>query len=149
MSDKENKELSKIISINKDACEFYNSAQQQAKSHEAKVIFKNLENLHSGVIVNLQTLARAQGADAEAEETFAGQVRQFWGNLMSKVSNDVDETLVSQLEEAEDRCLNSIKDIMDDSDISASTKAALSSEYQTLRKSHDYMKSLKEQIKAA
>ncbi len=149
MYKKENKELSKLININQDACEFYGSAQKKAKDPQLKMTFGNLENLHKGVIISLQNQVRNNGDKAKADETFTGQAQQLWGELMAKISNDVDESLVTHLEEAEDRCLHSMEDALESDDISPSTKTVLRKELNTLQKSHDYMKALKETLKAA
>ena len=149
MSNQENSELGKLININEDACEFYESAQEKVEDPQLKATFGNLENLHKGVIHNLQNRVRANGGDPDAQETLAGQVQQFWGELMAKISNDVDETFVTYLEEAEDRCLHSIQDAIKSDEISVATKSALQSEASALRKSHDYMKALKDTMKAA
>ena len=109
MTSQENKEIAKLININEDAAEFYESAQEQAKSADIKSTFANLETLHKSVIISLQNIVRMNGGKPEAEETFVGQAQQFWGELMASISNDVDETLVTHLEEAEDRCLHSIQ----------------------------------------
>lgn len=145
----ENQELHKLVSINKDACEFYDSAAEEAESPEIKQTFRKLEDLHQGVITNLVGQIRANGGKPDVDETFAGKTSQFWGELMAKVSNDVDETLVKHLEEAEDRCLHSMQDAMKDEDIRPETKATLQKELQTLQKTHDYMKALKDAMKAA
>ena len=149
MSKQENKELCKIININEDACEFYESAQEKVENPQLKTTLSNLENLHKDVIVNLQNHVRANGGNPDADETLAGQTRQFWGELMAKISNDVDETLVKHLEEAEDRCLHSIQEAVESDDMSISTKSILRNEMSALQKSHDYMKALKESMKAA
>ncbi len=149
IQEKENEELCKLININEDACEFYESAQEQAENPQIKTVFGNLENLHKNVIISLQQKVRSNGGDPEADETFAGKTAQFFGKIAAKISNDVDETLVKHLEEAEDRCLHSIQDAMKSSDVTPSTRALLQDEYASLRKSHDYMKSLKDQMKAA
>lgn len=144
-----NTELQTLANINKDACEFYNEAQEKAENPQLKMTFRNLESLHKGVVVNLQEHIRANGGKPETSETIVGEAREFWGKLMSTISNDVDETLVKHLEEAEDRCLHKIQDIMKDDGIPTATKEILRSEYQALQKSHDYMKSLKNCMKAA
>lgn len=149
MSGNENKELCKLININEDACDFYGSAQEKAENPRLKETLGNLKTLHKGVIINLQNYVRANGGDPEASETLAGQTQKLWGELMAKISNDVDETLVKHLEEAEDRCLHSIKDAIKSDDIAPSTKVALQKELNALQKSHDYMKSLKDSLKAA
>lgn len=149
IQEKENKELCKLIDINTDACDFYESAQEKAENPKMRTVFGNLENLHKNVIISLQQKVRSNGGDPEADETFTGKAALFFGNLATKISNDVDETLVKHLEEAEDRCLHSIEDAMKNKDITASTKALLQDELVSLRRSHDYMKSLKDQMKAA
>ncbi len=145
----ENKELLKLISINKDACEFYDSAQEETKADDMKSTFKHLEKLHGDVVTAIESRVRANGGEADADETITGQVKEFFGVLMSKISNDVDETLVSHLEEAEDRCLHSVQDAIASKNISPETKAFLENQYIALRQSHDYMKALKDQMKRA
>jgi uncharacterized protein (TIGR02284 family) len=149
MSKQENKELGKLININEDACEFYESASEKAENPQMKKTFANLEELHKGVVIDLKNRVRANGGDPEAEETFTGKAQKFWGELMANISNDVDETLVKHLEEAEDRCLHSMQDAIQDNEIGTTTKAVLQSQFQTLQQSHDHMKALKENMKEA
>lgn len=149
MSDKENKELGKLININKDACDFYKSAQEKTQSDAFKRTFQDLENLHHNVIINLKECVRANGGRPEASDTFTGQASQMWGELMTDISNDVDETLVKHLEEAEDRCLHTVEDVINEEDITPATKTVLDSEMGALKKSHDYMKALRDSLKAA
>ena len=145
------KELSTLISINKDATEFYyESAKELAENPQLKATFQNLGDLHNSIAINLKNHLEANGvSDAEIDETMTGELAKFWGKLKAQISNDTDETLVTQLEEAEDRCLHKIQDIMDNDDISAQEKSLLQREYTSLRKSHDYMKDLKDSMKAA
>lgn len=147
--DKENKELSKLININEDAAEFYEAAQDKAESDQMKTTFSSLEELHKDVTMRLGQIVQNNGGNAHSKETLMGEVRQFFGNLHAKISNDVDETLVTHLEEAEDRCLHSIQDAMVNDDISLSTRSMLQKELTALQKSHDYMKALKDQMKQA
>ncbi len=146
---KENKELHKLISINKDACDFYNSACEQVEDPQLKNTFRNLESVHNGVVIDLQQCIRQNEGNPEAEETLVGQAALFWGQLMARISNDVDETLVTHLEEAEDRCLHSVEDALRDGNIRPETKTVLQNELQALQKNHDYMKTLKDFMKAA
>jgi uncharacterized protein (TIGR02284 family) len=148
MSDKDTKEVCKIININEDACEFYKSAQEKTDNPDMKKIFKNFENLHNEVIVNLQDYVRENGDDPEAENTFTGQVSEMWGRMKATLSNDVDESLIASLEEAEDRCIHSIDEAIQDGNVSPSARAALKREQGNLHKSHDYMKIMKDNAQA-
>lgn len=145
----ENKELSTLININEDACEFYEYAQKKAENAHIRKVFSNLETLHKDIVIKLQQQMRAQGGTADAEETLVGQTQKFWGKLMASISNDVDETLVTHLEEAEDRCLHSMEDAIKSENVSPSTRTVLQGELASLRKSHDYMKILKESMQDA
>lgn len=142
----ENQELSRLININADACDFYGSAQERAESPEIRQTFRDLEDLHRNVILNLQEQVRANGGEAEPDETLTGKAQQLWAELMTTMSSDVDETLVSYLEQAEDRCLHSMENVLIGDKILPTTRFALQEELRTLRRSHDYMKSLKESL---
>jgi|TARA_R110002126_G_scaffold279836_1_gene426889 hypothetical protein len=61
---------------------------------------------------------------------------------LASVSNDKDATFIEHLEEAEDRCLNKVQEIMSDA------VRMLDSEYEALKKSHEYMRRLKAQMKS-
>jgi uncharacterized protein (TIGR02284 family) len=145
----ENKELSSLININEDACEFYEYAQEKAEDPEIKKTFRDLEGIHKNVVITLQQRVRTNGGTSDAGETIMGQAQKLWGELMASISNDVDETLVVQLEEAEDRCLHSMEDAIASDHVTSATRAALQEELNSLRKSHDYMKTLKENMKNA
>ncbi len=144
-----NQELQKLANINEDACEFYEEAQKKTKSSGLEITFNNLENLHKSVVLNIHSYLRTNNQEPDTTETFEGEIREFWGKLMASISNDVDETLITHLEEAEDRCLHQIEDIMNNKDTPPVIKVLLEEEYEILQKSHDYMKDLKETVKAA
>lgn len=141
-----NKELQTLANINEDACEFYKEARQKAESPELQSTFRELEKLHKDVVISLQDHIRANGGKPDTNETLAGEIRGFWGKMMASISNDVDATLIKHLEEAEDRCLHKMQDIMEARDVPAATKNMLQGEYRNLRKSHDYMKTLKKMV---
>ncbi len=149
MFTQENKELAKLININKDASEFYEEARDQVESAHLKETFLQLEHLHKDVYKKIQGQVRANGGDPEAEETLIGKTREIFGVLISKISTKPDVTLVSHLEEAEDRCLNSMKDAVANDSVLPETKTMLHQELSALQKSHDYMKALKETMKDA
>lgn len=148
----ENKELGRLIDINKDAADFYDKALNEIESGNLKSTFSNLREIHNQVAVSLQNRLQNNGADFDtlsADGTLKGDASKLWGQLVAKVSNDVDETLVSHLEEAEDRCLHSVQDAIEKEELQAETKALLRRELSTLQRTHDHMKSLKDEMKAA
>lgn len=149
MSKDANKEVSKIININEDARQFYQTAQEKAENDTVKNIFKDFENLHEGIVINLQNYVRQNGGDPETDGTMTGNVSEMWGKARAALSSNTDESLIASLEEAEDRCIHSIKDAISDDDLPADARATLKREEETLQRSHDYMKIMKQNVNAA
>lgn len=147
--EKENHVLTTLVDINKDASDFYKSASQKVQNPNLERSFNDLERIHNTVVIDLTKRIKDNGGKPSVDGTFVGKTTRVFGELMTKISTDVDETLVSHLEEAEDRCLHSIRDAIDDKNLRADTKALLVDEMSTLQRSHDYMKALKESMKAA
>ncbi|MBU0859379.1 MAG: PA2169 family four-helix-bundle protein, partial [Alphaproteobacteria bacterium] len=141
--DKETRTLSHLIDINHDACDFYNSAAEQAENPHLVTTFTHLEQLHRGVVRELRRCIAENGGKSDAHGSLTGSAAQFFGELAAKISNDTDETLIKHLEEAEDRCLHSLEEALS-KDLRSDVKTLLRTEMETLRKTHDYMKALKD-----
>lgn len=149
MSKDANKEICKIININEDARNFYKAAQLEVKDLNIMDTFKKYEDIHGEVVTDLQQYVAQNGGEPEADETIVGMAQQAWGEMKAKISNDVDASLISSLEEAEDRCIHSIKDAIKDDSIPAEARVVLKKQEGTLQKAHDYMKIMKDNAKAA
>jgi len=145
----DNKELKNLININEDACEFYETAREKIENPQLRVTLNNLMLLHADVKTSLQAELSSLGNDSEAEETIKGQAAEFFALIASKISNDVDGTWVSHLEEAEDRCLHSMQDAIQNDNVTPATKITLSKELEKLKASHDLMRDLKKNLKSA
>jgi uncharacterized protein (TIGR02284 family) len=147
----ETKELNKIVDINKDAIEFYNSAQSQVQDAKLKETFSQMSELHKQTMNRVNGLLQSEDASRNRNapsETLVGASSRVFGELLAKISSNPDGTLVKRLEEAEDRCLESIQSAVDNQDISASTRRVLNQELTNIQKTHDHMKSLKERFAA-
>lgn len=146
--DKENRILNELADINRDASSFYKGALERIRNPRLERSFMDLEKLHDSVASDLARQIRMNGGEADVDGTLAGKTAQLFGELLAKVSNDADETLVSRLEEAEDRCLHSMREALDDKHLQPETRALLIGELGTLQRSHDYMKALKDSMAA-
>jgi uncharacterized protein (TIGR02284 family) len=140
------KALEHLININKDACKFYDHAADQAESYQLQVTFRDLSSLHREVAADLEE--HLPGKNTDLEGTVIGSAACMFSDLIAKFSKDSDETFVVHLEEAEDRCLHSLQDAITKKDLPKDIQALLTDELSTLQKTHDYMKSLKDYMKA-
>lgn len=141
------KEVAKLVDTNKDACEFYNKAKGKVDEQQLRNKFDELCSLHNRVVDKLQSEMISRGAshdDVQASETITGKANRYFGELMAAVTNSPDEKFIARLEEAEDRCLHAMEDACKNQDISNELKTVLKQQLTELRKSHDYMKSLKD-----
>lgn len=147
----ESKELSKLIDVNEDACEFYDTACGKVSDRHLKSTFLNLKAVHKGIVVNLQTYlnSRPNTGDTAANQTMIGQAKQLWGEIAARIGSHTDEIFVTHLEEAEDRCLHTMEDALESEDMNPDVKRFLGQELATLKEAHDYVKLLKQHIQAA
>ncbi len=140
------KEVSKLIDINQDACEFYKKAEEKVEDQHLRSEFVGLRQLHSNVVTQLQSEIAARhgkGDEIEASETVAGKANRYFGELMAAITPDSDARFISRLEEAEDRCLHTMEDAVKNTEISSQLKTILMSQFDELKKSHDHMRTLK------
>lgn len=145
------KEVSNLIDINNDACEFYRKAEEKVHDQHLKSEFVGLRQLHSNVVSKLQKEVSVRNGDVddiEANETVTGMANRYFGELLAAVTPDSDARFISRLEEAEDRCLHSMEDVVKNTNISSELKTVLMNQYDELKKSHDHMRTLKK-IRAA
>ena len=148
-TEKENKLLNELAEENKNACSFYKDASNEVQHPILQHTFTNLEMLHSNVLKKVKGRIRGNGEAPDIDETIKGQIAKSWNGIKTKLSKNPDVMLVHDLEEAEDRCLDKVQSIMKNDNVSDLTKTLLESEYKKLRRSHDYMKDLKDQMQRA
>lgn len=150
MTDTIEKSLNHLIDICEDARVFYTDAIDQTNDPEMKRLFRHMADIRKGVVIDLRAHMRQKNLEIDdANETFGGKVNKFLGENIAKLSDNVDEALVTYLEEAEDRCLHSFQDVANDNDLPADTRGLIFNELNSLQKTHDYMKELKEAMSIA
>jgi len=142
---KNNKKIQNLIDICEDAREFYTDATDQTKDSDLKKLFRTMADIRKGIIIDLRAHMRQSDMNvAKPSETTMGQVNKFLGEKISSWSDNPDAALIAYLEEAEDRCLHAFQDLLKDDDIDSSTQIIVAKELETLKRTHDYMKELKE-----
>lgn len=142
--------INKLIDVSEDARRFYTDAIDKTANPEMKRLFRDMADIRKGIIIDLRQHLRNHGEVADdADGTFVGKANQFIGEKVADMTDNVDEALITYLEEAEDRSLHSFEKAVNDNDIPADTRNVLMMELETLRKTHDHMKALKEIIRIA
>lgn len=143
--------LEKVVDINKDAVEFYEKAKQEVESADLRQTFNRMSETHQNILNRLDTLlqqADASRSRADASETVVGTANRLFGQLLSSISSKPDEALIKRLEEAEDRCLHSLQDLLKEESIDPQTRQTLEQELKKTQESHDHMRELKKHAAA-
>jgi uncharacterized protein (TIGR02284 family) len=133
--------LNELIDICEDARKFYTDAAEQTESSRLQTTFQNIATAREGIIVNLKSHIIAIGGKIESDGTFIGQTSNLFGQLKAKVG-DTDITLVTELEDTEDKTLEAFRAAMDE-DPPEATLNLLERQTQLLNDSHIYMRNLK------
>lgn len=142
--------LQNLIDICQDARTFYSDASEKTSDPSMKRLFGQMIDVRNGVIIDLRAHMREKGMEIEQpSETFGGKVNKFVGETVADWSDNTDEALITYLEEAEDRCLHSFQDARKDDDLSADTQTLVARELDSLKRTHDYMKELKDAMARA
>lgn len=141
--------MQNLIDICEDAREFYTDAETKTSDPEMKKLCRQMADIRKGVIVDLRAYARQNDIDIdEPSETLSGRINKFVGEQVAEWSDKTDEALIVYLEEAEDRSLETFEKAANDNDLPATARQLVTSELATLRQTHDFMKELKDAVKA-
>ncbi len=148
MSSDEIKILNNLIQQCEDAQEFYEEACETTDNHEMRMLFARMKEARAPIIADLIERVKALGGEAKDAETVMGEIRASWGKLKATLSTNKDETLVSELEEVEDRSLEEFYSAVA-KNLPEQTIIMLKRHANALRKTHDIMKATQDMFKDA
>ncbi len=140
MSDTTNA-LNDLISLLKAGESYYRESADSIKDPTVKSLFTEMASIRSAAIQELSTKIKGLGEEP-AGASWMEQAREFYTSAKSLVS-DKSDTLISALEEHEDRTLEQIKEAFGDID-NREAQTILTRHLDVFRKTHAKMKSLKQ-----
>lgn len=145
------KEIIILISLNKDAVEFYSAAQESVVRFSLKNTFSDLEQIHGSTILRLEEIIKPisrRNSVQNADESFLGAAKGIFSTLALELSTRSDLILIQCLAEAEYRCLYAMEKLILDKSTSMYTRQLLQREWQTLQICYKHMIHLKQTIAA-
>lgn len=143
--------LQELMSVNADAQSFYSNAQSKVEDSGLKNTLKEFEDLHESAVSTFKRQLSVNGAsekDQKANETMSGKASKLFTNIKTQFQKNSDNTLINDLEKAEDKCLHTLEVAISKKTISEGTRKVLKDELLQIRKSRDHMKELKKHIAA-
>jgi uncharacterized protein (TIGR02284 family) len=101
MTDKTIGTINHLIAVCRDGEEFYNRAADKTDNARLQTVFREAASLHKDIGAELQPFVKSAGGSPAEGGTLAGKARQVVGTLKATFTSDKDQTLVSELEDAE------------------------------------------------
>lgn len=140
--------LNTLIEIARDGERFYLDAAGKVRNLELQALFREMAQVRQHLIADLAQHVEARGEVPSADRTLWGSTRQVYADVLAALSRDGQIIYVKELEEAEDRLLDQYQKALRHAP-SVSIREILERHLLTVRATHDSMKALKEQVRAA
>lgn len=135
------KKVTNVIEVLQGGIDFYEDAMHEVTAQNVKSTFQRMIAGKREAIETLQPFAIKQKGERETDSDWMVDTRKMYTNLIGKMSSDKDHTYIKQLEEVEDKLLESIDDALEE-DQSPECIPALRQVRVQAQKMHDEMKAL-------
>jgi len=135
-----------LISVLQDGVSFYTEAAKVAHLPAYRSVFERMARGKQALIAALERVDPSEKSHDHG--TLAGSLRQAYADLRAKLSDRPDDQYIIQLEAAEDRILHAFEDASKD-DTSTLARSIASQHLPEIRRMHDEMRALKQQVKQA
>ena len=140
--------LNELIEVLNDGVSFYEDAGKTTENSSYKSLFTRMASTKRSIAADLKAQVALHGETPADGGTIAGSLRKAYTDITASMSKHPDDKYISQLEETEDRILHSFQDALTSSD-RAEVRQIAQNYLPDVRRMHDEMRALKQQIKAA
>lgn len=137
--------LNDVVSIMRDGVTFYNDAIEQVDNPGLNSVFRRYRDAKQELVTDLSSAVSLRGEDPEDSGTTVGTFREGYAKLKASLGN-TDKAFVDELEEHEDHALHKVQDLLEDDGTPTEAKAVLNRVYPEIKKLHDDMANIKENI---
>lgn len=114
MTDKTIGTLNRLIAVCRDGEEFYSSAADKLSDAGLQEQFRDMAKLHREIAAELQPYVKRAGGSASEGGTLAGRTRQIFASLKAMFAGDKRQTLISELETAEEAVVEAFQSALDE-----------------------------------
>jgi uncharacterized protein (TIGR02284 family) len=140
--------LNELIEVLNDGVKFYDDAATSTENGAYKALFQRMASTKRAITADLKAEVSYQGEKPADGGTVAGSLRKTYTDLAASLSSKPDVKYIGQLEETEDRILHAFQDALTQSD-KAQVRQIAQNYLPDIRRMHDEMRSLKQQVKHA
>jgi uncharacterized protein (TIGR02284 family) len=140
--------LNELIEVLNDGVKFYDDAATTTKNSSYRSLFQRMASTKRAIAADLKAEVALHGDTPADGGTVGGALRKAYTDLAAKLSDHPDDKYIAQLEQSEDAILESFQDALTKSD-KAEVRQIAQNYLPDIRRMHDEMRTLKQQVKAA
>ena len=139
--------LNNLIETCKDGQEGFKDAAEGVENAELKKSFYEYSQQRSQFAGELQNLVRELGGDPEDSASFTGSLHRGWINIKSAVTGQDETAILNECERGEDVAKDQYQKALEQN-LPANVEETVNNQYQTVIKTHDNVKAMRNQARA-
>jgi uncharacterized protein (TIGR02284 family) len=139
--------LNDLIKINYDRIEGYRKAAEESKEHDIDLhsLFKGMADESRLHVSALTQHVRALGEEAESGTTTMGKIYRAWMDVKATFTGKDRKGIIASCEFGEDAAQKAYAEALaTDADMDTETRQMITSQKETLKKSHDKIKAMRD-----
>lgn len=139
--------LNDLIKINYDRIEGYRKAAEESKEYDIELhpLFQRMADQSRLHVSELTQHVRAMGGEAESGSTTMGKIYRAWMDVKATFTGKDRTGIIAACEFGEDQAQKAYDEALaTDADMDTETRQLITSQKETLQKSHDTIRALRD-----
>ena len=140
--------LNKLVEINNDRVEGYETAAKEMENGELHSLFGKLAATSHNNLSELRAEVNRLGGDPTEGTKISGKFFRAWMDVKAALSSNERHTVLDSCEFGEDKALETYQDVLEDPEgLSPEQLAMIQRQESALRQDHDHVKALRDASK--
>jgi uncharacterized protein (TIGR02284 family) len=141
--------LNDLVQINNDRIDGYEKALGEVKQedNDLKALFSSMISESHEIRLALGTEVNALGGDMETSTTTSGKIYRAWMDFKAVFTGHDRHTVLANCERGEDAAQKAYNSALEEEELPAYLRDMIAEQQQTLRRSHDQIKGLRDAAK--
>ena len=132
-----------------DSVEGYRDAAENSESGRFQELFRGMADERSRTVEDLRAEVRRLGGEPENDQSTMGAMHQRWLDLKAAVTGRDDKAIINEVERGEDYLKEKFETALNSDHLTGESRAAVERAFQSVRKGHDQMSSIKHGLEAS
>jgi uncharacterized protein (TIGR02284 family) len=148
-SNKDVTTLNSLIATTIDSINGYQESADAAENPQFRQLFQELASDRQQVLPQLQAEVARLGGNPEDDGTTLAAAHRAFVDLKSSITGSDDKAVINEVERGEDHIKHKYEAALEESDLSADTRAVIQRAYESVRRGHDRVRDLKHALEGA